>query len=66
LPDGVFNGLGRLRRLTLSHNKLSSLLVDVLKGLGSLRLIDLSNNPLSEKEKAEIKEKLPSTTKIFW
>ena len=48
LPDGVFNGLSGLERLTLDYNGLTELSPDVFDGLSNLRFLNLDDNALTE------------------
>ena len=48
LPEGVFDGLGGLQRLSLAGNDLESLPEDVFAETGSLAELDLSGNELRE------------------
>ena len=45
LPEGVFNGLGSLERLTLKRNQIGALPEGVFDGLDNLERLDLSGKP---------------------
>ena len=46
-PEGIFQGLSRLERLTLSENSLTTLPDGLFHGLGELRTINIDENSLT-------------------